>query len=461
MLYLLWIGYRSFTKIKNDSDYLLAGERLGYRLYVPALAAVMIGGGVTFGTIELSYQYGISGIWLGLMFSLGFLAFGLILSKKLSKLNVFSVSEMLGKKYGKSSRFISGGVMIVYDLLIAVNAIIGTGVILATLFNINLTTAIIIGGLVVVAYTVLGGMWAVTLTDVVQFLILGIGIVILFMPYSVLHIGGITEVINSVPNSYLNFGSIGIAKIISLAFLYIFGVMVGQDVWQRAFTAKSEKVMRNGSYLAGLSMLLYAFACAVIGIIASIMIPSLTDPQMALTELIVSIVPTGLIGITFAAVLAALMSSASGTLLASSTVMVNDFILPLSNTILKKDYQKKQILLTRVTTILISIIAFIIALYLKNILAALDLAYAVLSGGIFLPVMAALFWKKVSAKIALLSMIVSSSFVIGGIIIEGLSSYNPIIYGLVSGGILMIVGILVAPNTTIEPGDIYDEEMKA
>src|SRR5699024_1492002 len=116
--------------------------------------------------------------------------------------------------------------------------------------------------------------------------------------------------------------------------------------------------------------------------------------------------------------------------------------------------------LTRIVTVILSIVAFIIALYLKSILAALDLAYALLSGGIFLPVMAALFWKRVSAKTALTSMIVSSAFVIGGIIVEGLSSYNPIVYGLISGGLIMIIGVLISkPNDNAS--DIYNQEKNA
>lgn len=439
--YLLWVGFKSAGRIKNEEDYLVAGKRLSYNLYVPSLAAVMIGGGVTFGTVGLSYQFGISGMWLGVMFGIGFFAFGILLPRKLSKLKVFSVSELLGEKYGKSSRFISGGVMIVYDLMIAVNAIIGTGVILSTLFDMSLSMGIIIGGLVVVTYTVMGGMWAVTLTDVVQFWILGIGIVVLLMPFAVFHVGGISAITSSIDSSFLNITEIGYKQIVAFIFLYLFGVMIGQDVWQRAFTAKDQPVMQKGSYLAGLSCIVYAVACSVIGIVASIVLPGLDSPQNALSVLITTILPTGLTGITFAAILAALMSSASGTLLASSTVMVNDYVLPLSR---QGGKHENVVKLTRIVTVLLSIVAFIIALYLQSILAALDLAYALLSGGIFLPVMAALFWKQVSAKTALLSMIVSCALVIGGIIVEGLSSHNPIIYGLIGGGVVMLIGVFTS-----------------
>lgn len=452
--YLIWIGIKSAGKIKNQEDFLVAGNRLNYSLYVPSMAAVMIGGGVTFGTVGLSYQYGISGIWLGGMFGIGFFAFGILLPKKLSQLKVFSVSELLGNKYGDSSRFLSGAVMIIYDLMIAVNAIIGTGVILATLFKFNLSTGIIIGGLVVVLYTVLGGMWAVTLTDVVQYWILMIGIVLLLMPFGIQHVGGFSALTNKVDPSFLSFTSIGTKQIISFLFLYLFGVMIGQDVWQRAFTAKNKTVMQKGAFLAGFSCVIYAIACALIGITASIVLPSLDDPQDALSELIQTILPVGLSGLTIAAILAALMSSASGTLLASSTVMVNDYVMPISKLVFNKEYHNKQIIgVTRIVTVLLSIVALFIALYLKSILAALDLAYALLSGGIFLPVMAALFWKRVSAKTALFSMIGSSALVVIGIIIEGLSSYNPIIYGLIGGGVIMLAGIFISKPNDHAKGD--------
>lgn len=138
--------------------------------------------------------------------------------------------------------------------------------------------------------------------------------------------------------------------------------------------------MQKGAFLAGFSCVIYAIACALIGITASIVLPSLDDPQDALSELIQTILPVGLSGLTIAAILAALMSSASGTLLASSTVMVNDYVMPISKLVFNKEYHNKQIIgVTRIVTVLLSIVALFIALYLKSILAALDLAYALLS----------------------------------------------------------------------------------
>lgn len=456
---LIFIGVKSSGKVEDEKDFLIAGGRLGYQLYVPALAAVMIGGGVTFGTVGLGYQYGISGMWLGIMFGVGFFAFGILLPNKLSKLKAFSVVETLGNKYGNSSRFFSGWIMIVYDLMIAVNAIIGTGVMIALLFDVNLSQGILIGGVIVAFYTLLGGMWAVTLTDVVQFWLLMFGIIVLLVPLSISHVGGISAVTSQVDTSFFNITNIGIKQIFSFFLLYVFGVMVGQDVWQRAFTAKDKRIMQKGSFLAGGACIIYAIACAIIGLTASIILPSLDNPQDAISQLITTILPTGLSGLIIAAILAALMSSGSGTLLASSTVAVNDFLIPLSKLLFKKEYSAKQIvLLSRVATLIFSIIAILIAIYLKSILAALDVAYALLSGGVFLPVMAALFWKKVTAKIAFSSMMVSSIVVIVDLIIEGVSSLNSIIYGIIAGGIVMLTGVFISKSTKIDKEN-YDKVM--
>jgi solute:Na+ symporter, SSS family len=102
---LIGVGVYSSKKIGNESDFLVAGRRLGYGLYVPAMTAVVLGGASTFGSTKLGYQYGISGLWLVGMIGLGILGMGIFFSKKLSKQSIFSVSELLGNRFGDGSRY--------------------------------------------------------------------------------------------------------------------------------------------------------------------------------------------------------------------------------------------------------------------------------------------------------------------------------------------------------------------
>lgn len=446
LLVITLIGFLTISKVKNNKDFLVAGKRLGYGLYVPAMAAVVLGGASTLGGSGLGYKYGISGMWLVVMIGLGIVGMGLLFSKKLGKTNVLSVSELLGNRFGSASRGISAIVMAVYDLMVAVTGIIAMGIVLSTLFGWNPILSIIIGGVFVLLYTILGGMWAVTLTDVIQFWVMTVGLLLVLLPVGIWKVGGIEGLVAKVDPSFLDITNIGGAKIFSYFLLYFFGMMIGQDIWQRAFTAKNERVLGKGIVYAGIYCVIYAISGAVIGMTASILLPNLSDPQQAIPQLAMNILPMGLVGLVLAAVASAVMSTASGTIMASATILVNDLILPHS----KKEYSDKaKLTLTRLVLLIVGAVAIIISAWLKNIVVALDVAYALLSGSIFLPVIAAFFWKKVTSKITLLSMLISSVVVIIDLLAEGLSSLNAIIFGIAASGITMAIGTLLSTAKTV------------
>jgi SSS family solute:Na+ symporter len=443
---LIGIGVISSKKVKSGEDFLVAGGRLGYGLYVPAMAAVVLGGASTFGTVKLGYQYGISGMWLVTIIGLGILALGLFFSKKISRLKVFSVSELLGQRFGSSSRYISAVIMVVYDLMVSVTAVIAIGVMFSSIFGWSDKTAIIIGGMIVVFYTMLGGMWAVTLTDVIQFWVMTIGLICILVPASIMRAGGLDGLTDTVPPEFFHIGNIGGEAIFTYFLLYFFGLMIGQDIWQRSFTAKNETILKRGTIMAGAYCMLFGIGGALIGMTASILLPNMDDPQKALPQLVMHILPPGLVGLLIAAVASAVMSTASGTIMASSTIIVNDLLL---SKMPKKQAEEKQVKLTRAATVVVGIISIFIALALQDVLVALDIAYAFLSGSIFFPVLAALFWKSVHPKVVLVSMVTSGIVVMATLIIKGPASLDGIIYGLLtSAACLGIGGLLLRSKTT-------------
>src|SRR5690606_16333555 len=103
-------------------------------------------------------------------------------------------------------------------------------------------------------------------------------------------------------------------------------MMVGQDIWQRYFTAKNINVARTGGILVGVYSLIYSLAMCVIGMCAVIVLPDIENTQNVFSLMAFETLPSGLLGIVFAAVASAIMSTASGTLLASSTLIAKDIL---------------------------------------------------------------------------------------------------------------------------------------
>ncbi|MDN4072491.1 sodium:solute symporter [Fictibacillus terranigra] len=439
---LIAVGVIGSTKAKTTEEFALAGRNLGLFMYLGCLSAVILGGASTIGTAKLGYEFGISGIWFVTMIGLGIILLGTFFIKRISKHKVTTISELLGKKYKSEARLITAIVASIYTLMVAVTQVIGMGTIINVLLGWNLTTSMLVGGGIVLFYTILGGMWSVTITDIIQFIVMTVGIFAIMLPMSIAKADGFGHLLSTLPESHLSLSTIGYQQIFQYFLLYTLGMVVSQDIWQRVFTARTPSIAKKGSMYAGLYSIAYALAGSIIGMCAFIILPNIDNTQNTFAILALKILPSGILGLVLASVMSALMSTASGTLLASSTLITNDI---LRQYFIKDISDKKFLVLSRVTTLAAGLLAITFAVWIQDVLVALDVAYAILSGAIFVPVLLMLFWKKSTANAGFYSILASTIVVIGGLLIEGISSTNPIMYGIVTG-FVVLVGISLLTN---------------
>jgi len=440
---LVGVGIIGVRKAKTSDMYLLAGRNLGVFMLFGCLTAVFLGGSSTIGSSQLGYETGLAGVWFVFSMGLGISLFGLLLLRKVTGYKLTTISELLGRLFNVQSKLIGSIIAAIYTLMVSVTQVIAIGVLLSAMFDWNLTVSMLVGGGIVFFYTILGGMWSVTMTDIVQFSIMTVGIFLIMLPISLSKVGGFDGLVTQLPASHFDVFDIGIFEIFKYLITYTLGMMVGQDIWQRYFTAKSYKTAHTGGILVGIYSLLYSLAMVIIGMCAIIIIPNIASTQDVFTEMAFETLPPGLLGIVFAAVAAAIMSTASGTLLASSTLISQDI---LKDHFFKNISDKQFLLLSRTTTLVMGIIAVIISLWVQELLVAIDVAYAILAGSIFIPIVFGLFWKRTTSKAAFSAILVSALVVLGGLAIEGLSSTNPIIYGITVNIIVIIIVSIIDKN---------------
>lgn len=440
---LVGVGVIGVRKAKTSDMYLLAGRNLGVFMLFGCLTAVFLGGSSTIGSSQLGYETGLAGVWFVFSMGLGISLFGLLLLRKVTGYKLTTISELLGRLFNVQSKLIGSIIAAIYTLMVSVTQVIAIGVLLSAMFDWNLTVSMLVGGGIVFFYTILGGMWSVTMTDIVQFSIMTVGIFLIMLPISLSKVGGFDGLVTQLPASHFDVFDIGIFEIFKYLITYTLGMMVGQDIWQRYFTAKSYKTAHTGGILVGIYSLLYSLAMVIIGMCAIIIIPNIASTQDVFTEMAFETLPPGLLGIVFAAVAAAIMSTASGTLLASSTLISQDI---LKDHFFKNISDKQFLLLSRTTTLVMGIIAVIISLWVQELLVAIDVAYAILAGSIFIPIVFGLFWKRTTSKAAFSAILVSALVVLGGLAIEGLSSTNPIIYGITVNIIVIMIVSFIDKN---------------
>jgi SSS family solute:Na+ symporter len=435
VLGMVGVGWWGMRRATTRSDYLVAGRRLGWAMYSGTMSAVVIGGASTIGGIALGYQFGISGAWLVFTIGLGILALSAFFARRIVRLRVYTVPEMLDLRYGGSTSIVSGVVMWGYTLMLSVTSTIAYATVFEVLFGLPKVGGVVIGGAIVVLYSALGGMWSITLTDIVQFVVKTVGILLVLLPTALVAVGGFGGLQAKLPTSFFDVGSIGTSHIVTYLLIYVFGLLIGQDIWQRVFTARTPRVATTGGLTSGLYCVVYAIAGAVIGSAARVLYPNLANPDDAFATIVTGLLPSGLRGLVLAAALAAMMSTASGALIACSTVAQNDIL------------RRGGVRANRLATVVLGVVVILIAITVDDVVAALTVAYNLLVGGLLVAIIGGLLWKRGTRLGAMASMIVGAVTVIACMLAFGLLADEPIYYGLLASLVVYVVVSLATPRT--------------
>lgn len=448
---MLAIGWYARRRATNEEDFLVAGRRLGPLLYAGTMAAVVLGGASTVGGVGLGYMYGISGMWLVFFIGLGVVFLSLIFAGRINRLEVYTVSQMLELRYGPGASLISGIVMCAYTLMISCTSTIAYGVIFSTLFHLTKTEAILLGGSVVVCYSVLGGMWSITLTDFVQFVVKTAGIFFILLPVLLTQVGGFDGLYAALPAKFFDFGNIGADTIVTYFVVYFFGLVIGQDIWQRVFTAGSERVAKWAGFASGVYCLLYALAGAVIGMCARALLPGIEGRDDVYPQIVTYALAPGLAGLVMAAALAAIMSTSSGALIATATVAQEDIAGRLTKRLARGKVapgDQTEVRTSRIYVLVFGVAVIAIACALHDVVAALTLAYDILVGGLAVAVIGGFVWGRGTIAGALASIVAGIAVTLGGLAYYGdLYANAPIFMGLAASAITFATASLLTTPT--------------
>jgi SSS family solute:Na+ symporter len=360
---------------------------------------------------------------------------GMFLVPRILQLRLFTVAEILQRRYGASSRVAGGVIMGCYDFMIVVVATISVGAVAEVIAGVPRTEAILVCSAVMIAYSVLGGMWALTATDIVQFVIKTVGILCVLLPFAISRAGGLDRMQAELPDGFFSITHIGWDKIAAFVTLYFLGILIGQDGWQRVFTARNVTVAKTGGVLVGVYCIAYALAGALIGAAGRTFLPEMPDTDQAFARIVAEVLPEGLRGLVLAASLAAIMSTATSCLLATSTVFLEDVYLTL-----RGRGGGGTVRQSRWLTLVFGVLAAGVACVMRDVITALTVGYNLLVGAIFVPIIAAMFLDRGVPAAALLSIVTSAVTVTVLMLIYGIESSLPI-YGGLTMSLLSFFGI--------------------
>ena len=372
-------------KIKNSKDYMVAGRRMGLFMVAFSLSANNIGGGCTTGVAQKAFgDWGLSASWYVLACSIAMIPLAYF-APKIRKTLAITIPEVVGRRFGKlSSNFTA--ILSVFSLFCLTSSqILASGsVINALIPSIPLNVCLVFAGLVIILYTTFGGMIADQISDLVQFIIILVGLAIA-TPIVLKGAGGWAAISAKLPGEKLNFTQIGWASIIGYIFQYICTFLVGPEMVTRFETAKDEKTARNASFLSAILMAAMSIFPTLLGLAAFAMqdqLPGVTAAN-SMMKVTGAYAPGLITGLVSAAIICATMSSADSNLLCMSTMIMNDLYKGFGG---KKDLSEKQIIFwTRFCNVIGALIAMAIQLLgiASSIIALNTFAFGIRCAGPF------------------------------------------------------------------------------
>ena len=388
---MLAIGVVSKRKSKEADDFFVAGRKSSSLFITGSLLATIIGGSATVGMAGLGFKQGLTGAWWLLVGSIGLVFLGLFFAKKVRGFALYTLPELVEKQYDRRMALASSVLIVVAWIGIIAAQIIAAGKILSIIGIGSPALWMVIFTIIFVAYTVLGGQYAIIRTDSLQIVIIFAGI---FGGLALLlsRLGGLGGLQSSLSPEQFAFplsSQFGGTELVTLLLLVGLTYVVGPDMYSRLFCAKDDRTARASTFWTALFIIPVAFAITLIGMGASALFPEIA-PEQALPMVIKEVFSPLLGGIVLAALLCAVMSSADTTLLSASTILMVDIVgwfRPSVN-------QSKVIPRSRWVIVLLGICSLIVALALKGVISALLFAYTIYTCGVILPVIAGFFKNR-------------------------------------------------------------------
>ncbi|HEX7635376.1 MAG TPA: sodium:solute symporter family protein [Noviherbaspirillum sp.] len=459
VLYLLGtlaLGVWAGTRIKSTNDFAIAGRSLPLIMVVTTTFATWFGAETVMGIPARFVQGGLNAI-VEDPFGAGtcLILVGLFFATKLYKLNLLTIGDFYRERYGKGVEvFCSAAIILSYLGWVAAQ-ITALGLVFSVLTNgaMSETAGMIVGTLAVLIYVVIGGFLAVAWTDFIQMIVLVVGLSIIAF-FSAGLAGGADKVFAMAnQNNLWNFlpqpTFTDLAAFVGAGLTMLLGSIPQQDVFQRVMSAKDSRTARNGAVIGGASYILFAFvpmfivACAVIVMGSSAMDMAKNDYQRLLPTFVLTKMPLVMQIFFFGALLSAIKSTSSATLLAPSTSFVENILKNLRPHM--SDRQQLFAMRTTIVAFASLVLAYAIAMKGTSIYELVSAAYQVTLVGAFVPLVMGLYWKRSTTQGAIVSLTAGVSiWILFFPQVSGLGEQFPQqLAGLIAAFVGMIAGSLL------------------
>jgi Na+/proline symporter len=461
------IGLYAATRVHNTKDFAVAGRHLPFYMVTATVFATWFGSETVLGIPATFLKEGMHGVVADPFgSSLCLILVGLFFAAPLYRMNLLTIGDFYKKRFGRGVEVLTT-IAIVLSYLGWVGAQITA---LGLVFNvvsdgeISKLAGMWIGSGTILIYTIFGGMWAVAITDLLQMVIICIGMLYIGGSVSGM-VGGVGAVVEHATQAgkfsfWPAFDPKEMIGFVAAWITMMLGSIPQQDVFQRVQSSKTEKIAVWGSVLGGSLYFLFAFVPMFLAYSATMIDPQMVadlidvDPQLILPRLVLEKAPLFAQVMFFGALLSAIKSCASATLLAPSVTFTENILRPMVPHM--SDHRLLRTM--RLVTLIFTILVTIYAMYSKaSIFKMVENAYQVTLVSAFIPLACGVYWRRATNQGALLSIFLGISVWLS-VLLAG--PEDPLIpaqlAGLIASAVGMVVGSLMRQFVHHDP-HIHDQ----
>ncbi len=416
LLVTIAIGLWAAKRVKTSADFAVAGRHLPLALIITTTFATWFGAETVLG-IPAKFAEGGLGAVVEDPFGAGFclILVGLFFAARLYRMNLLTISDYYRARYGRWVEVVCSIIIIVSYLGWVSAQVTALGLVFNVLSGgaISISMGMVLGTVSILAYTLFGGMWSVAVTDFIQMIILVVGLLLIAAVASSLA-GGADKVIALASSKDLfkfwpEPSAHEILFFVAAAITMMFGSIPQQDVFQRVMSAKDQRAATRGPVIGGALYILFAFVPMFLVTSALIIMPEKAqeligeDPQKVLPTLVLEHMPFVMQVVFFGALLSALKSTASATLLAPSVTFTEN----IWRQFRPRMGDREELRDMRLATLGFSAMVLTYAIVMEGtpIYEMVSAAYQVPLVGAFIPLLAGLYWKRATTQGAIFSTV--------------------------------------------------------
>lgn len=454
-VFLMALGVIISRRVKNSSDFLVAGRSLGPGKLFATFLAANIGAGSTVGATGLGYRFGFSAWWWVGSASIGTFVLSQFLGPRLWTIakqhGLATLQDFLEFRYGKSVKALIAVLFWCGSLAILAGQIIAISWILETVAGIPKWQGCAIGGTVAIVYCTAGGLMASAFVNMFELAVTMSGL-LLAVPFAIHALGGWTNLHTLVAEhqtTSTNMFSIvgaGPKQVFAWIAILVPSFMISPGLVQKIYGARDTATVRLGVGLNSLGQALFAFVPPTLGLCALAALPHLANPELALPSAMKLLLPKWLGVWTLASIFSAELSATDAILFMLSTSLAVDLYKTFLNPTIS---QRNLLIASRVASVAAGIIGILFAAVLPSIIAAVSIFYSLIAVALFVPVIAGLYSRRVLSSAALTSIIAA---VTATVIIRQLTNnagygiFSPAAIGIATAAIVMLSFRILNPQ---------------